>query len=251
MIPMKVSIVTAVFNRAATVGDTISSIQRQTYPKIEHVIQDGGSTDGTLNVIQDLATEQTLVVSAQDSGIYDAINKGIARASGDVVGLMHSDDFFAHDRVIEKVVESFSDPKVDAVFGDLDYVSANNPDKIIRHWKSGAFSRAKLARGWMPPHPTLYLRRYVFEQHGTYDTSFRIASDYDAILRFFGAAGIQSAYLPEVLVKMRVGGESNASLSRIIRKSHEDLRALRSNSVGGAGVLLLKNLRKLNQLRFR
>ena len=244
---MKISIVTAVWNRAATIGQAIESVQAQSYANIEHVIQDGVSTDGTLDVVQRLATPQTSIESTPDKGIYDAINKGIARATGDVIGLMHSDDFLAHDQVIERIAKAFEDPNVDAVFGDLDYISASDPSRIIRHWKTGAFTPARLARGWMPPHPTLYLRREVFEQHGVYDTSFRIAADYDAILRYFGTAGIRSAYLPEVLVKMRVGGESNASLGRIMRKSREDLRALRRNQIGGIGALALKNISKIKQ----
>lgn len=152
---------------------------------------------------------------------YDAINRGISRASGDAIGLMHSDDFFAHDRVLERVAEALSDPAVEGVYGDLDYVSASDPARVIRDWRSGAYAPAKLRRGWMPPHPTLYLRREVFDTWGLYDTSFRIAADYDAMLRYLAKGEIRLAYIPEVLVKMRVGGESNRSLGRILRKSRE------------------------------
>lgn len=248
---MKFSIVTAVFNRADTIADALASVQAQSYGPVEHLIQDGGSTDGTLDVIRASDTENTQLVSEPDSGIYDAINKGVSRASGDVVGLMHSDDFFAHDRVLERIADIFQDRDIDGVYGDLDYVSADNTGKVIRHWRSGPYRRDLLRRGWMPPHPTLYLRREVFETWGLYDPDFRIAADYDAMLRYLWTGRVRLAYLPEVLVKMRVGGASNRSLSHILRKSREDYRALRRNGVGGAGVLFAKNASKLKQFVIR
>lgn len=244
---MKISIITVVWNRAATISQAIESVQRQSYPNVEHIIQDGGSTDGTLEVINGMANAQTNVVSERDHGIYDAINRGITRATGDVIGLLHSDDFFAHDDVLADVARAFQDPNIQAVFGDLDYVAAEDTSRVIRHWRNGEFSPAKLARGWMPPHPTLYLRRDVFDTYGLYNTDFRIAADYDAILRYFGRAGVQSAYLPQVMIKMRMGGASNASVKHILRKSHEDLTALRRNGIGGVGTLAWKNLSKLGQ----
>lgn len=248
---MKVSVVTAVFNRSGTIADAIASVQSQTHQNVEHVVQDGGSTDGTLEIVARMANESTRLVSAHDNGIYDAINRGIERATGDIIGLMHSDDQFAHDRVLEKVAARFDDPAIDGVFGDLDYVSASDPDRIVRHWRSGEFQHAKLKRGWMPPHPTLYLRREVFKRCGLYDTSFRIAADYDAMLRYLVHGRIAVAYIPEVLVKMRVGGESNRSLERILHKSREDYRAIRRNNVGGLGTLAAKNISKLSQFFLR
>ncbi|MBC7492637.1 MAG: glycosyltransferase [Novosphingobium sp.] len=244
---MKVSVVTAVWNRETTVGGAIDSVAAQTYPTIEHLVIDGASTDGTLAQVEARRRPGMVVISERDAGIYDALNKGLAASTGDVVGLLHSDDFFAHARVIERVAALFADPAVDAVYGDLDYVSASDTTRIIRHWRAGEATRARLARGWMPPHPTLFVRRHVFETHGAYDTRYRIAADYDAVLRWFGRAGITSAYLPEVLVKMRVGGESNASIRKILRKSREDYRALRTNRIGGIGTLIAKNLSKLPQ----
>lgn len=243
---MKISIVTAVWNRACTIGEAIESVQRQSYGNIEHVIQDGGSTDGTLQVIERLANNRTRLVSQRDSGIYDAINIGISRATGDVIGLMHSDDMFTTDGVLCDVATAFVDRKVDGVYGDLQYISATDPDRVIRYWRSGAYDPSKLKRGWMPPHPTLYLRREVFERWGAYDTSFRISADYDAMLRWF-ANDIRLAYVPKVLVKMRLGGESNASIGSILRKSREDYRAIRRNRIGGLRTLALKNLRKIEQ----
>jgi glycosyltransferase len=187
------------------------------------------------------------VISAPDRGIYDALNKGITLATGEVVGLMHSDDFFAHDRVLETVAATFARTGADAVYGDLDYVAAKDTDRIIRHWQSGAFTPQRLARGWMPPHPTLFVRRDAMLRLGLYDTDYRIAADYEAVLRWFGKGGLSLAYIPEVLVKMRVGGESNRSLDRILRKSREDYRALRSTGVGGLPALVWKKLSKLPQ----
>lgn len=244
---MKISVVTAVFNREATIAEAVASVASQDYPQVEHIIQDGGSKDGTLDVIASVAGPAVKVVSERDGGIYDGINKGVARTTGDIVGLMHSDDIFADTRVLSWVAEAMQEPSVDGVYGDLDYVAADDTDRIIRKWQSGDYTLAKLKRGWMPPHPTLYLRREVFDRCGMYDTSFRIAADYDAMLRYLFKGRIKLAYVPKVFVKMRVGGESNRSLSRIMQKSREDYRALKANGVGGAATLALKNLSKIQQ----
>ena len=245
--PLKISVITAVFNRHDTVADAIQSIQRQTYENVEHVVQDGGSQDGTLEVLEDLSDANTHLVSAPDSGIYDAINKGIKRATGDVVGLMHSDDYFASDSVLVQVAAAFQDPDIDGVYGDLQYVSATAAGKIVRHWNSCDYDPGLLIRGWTPPHPTLYLRSDVYERFGLYDTSYRIAADYDAMLRYLVRGQIKLAYVPEVLVKMRVGGVSNRSLRHIIQKSREDYRAIRTNEIGGIGTLAMKNFSKFGQ----
>ncbi|MFG6511430.1 MULTISPECIES: glycosyltransferase family 2 protein [unclassified Sulfitobacter] len=244
---MQISIVTAVFNRVSTIADALRSVEVQSYQNVEHIIQDGGSTDGTLDVIRQFSSSSPKLVSEPDGGIYDAINKGISRASGNIIGLMHSDDFFADDLVLERVAEAFRDRHVDGVYGDLDYVSASNTGKIVRHWRSEPYHADLLKRGWMPPHPTLYLRREVFDRWGLYDTSMRIAADYEAMLRYLVRGDIRLAYIPEVLVKMRVGGESNRSLSRILRKSREDYTALQRHGVGGINSLLFKNFSKVEQ----
>jgi len=244
---MKISIVTAVYNRERTIKDAILSVQSQRYQNVEHVIQDGGSTDDTLQIIRDNKIAVAHLVSESDRGIYDAINKGIGRTSGDVIGLMHSDDFFAHDKILGQVAMAFDDQSVDGVYGDLHYVSAVNTQKIIRHWKSGNYRKALLRRGWMPPHPTLYLRRRVFEEWGCYDPSFKVSADYDAMLRYLWKGNIKLVYLPEVMVKMRVGGESNRTLKLILQKTREDYKALRRNGVGGICTLVEKNTRKLQQ----
>ena len=246
---MKISVITAVYNRSDTIAEAVKSVHRQTYSNVEHVVIDGASSDGTLAILENLAHEfnDFILVSEPDKGIYDALNKGLARATGDIVGMMHSDDYFADEMVLESVAAAFADPAIDAVYGDLDYVAKDNTSRILRHWRSGEYRSSLLSRGWMPPHPTLYLRRSVIERWGGFDTNFRIAADYDAILRYFGQGRIRAAYIPRVLVKMRMGGESNRSLSRIWLKTTEDYTALRRNGVGGFRALLWKNLGKVSQ----
>lgn len=245
---MKISVITAVYNRVATIGEAVDSVRAQTWPNVEHVVIDGASTDGTRELLQARRDEIAVLVSEPDKGIYDALNKGIAHATGDVIGLMHSDDLYADETVLADVAAAFADPRVDAVYGDLDYVAQGDTNKVIRRWRSGEYTPSMLTRGWMPPHPTLYLRRQVIERWGAFDASYRIAADYDAVLRYFGRGNIRPAYVPRVLVKMRVGGESNRSLARILRKSREDYTALRKNNMGGVAILMWKNFRKVGQL---
>ena len=244
---LKISVITAVYNNRETISAALDSALGQSGVDIELVVIDGGSTDGTLEVLRSYTDRLHVLVSEPDRGIYDALNKGIQRASGEVVGFLHSDDLFADAGVLSRIAAAFADPEVGAVYGDLLYVRKDNPDEVVRYWRSGVFSERRLRWGWMPPHPTLYVRRHVYEQHGLFDTSFRIAADYDFILRTLGQNRVGVRYIPEVLVKMRVGGVSNRSLRNIVRKSSEDLRALRRNGVGGLGALLWKNLSKLPQ----
>ncbi len=244
---MLISVITAVYNRADTIDEALDSIHCQSHSAVQHVIVDGASTDGTLELLRERAGPEAVILSEPDDGIYDALNKGLAQVTGDVVGLLHSDDMFADADVLSSVAHAFSDESVLAVYGDLQYVSRDDPGRVIRYWRSGEFHPNRLRYGWMPPHPALFLRQSVIERFGAYDTSFRIAGDYDAILRYFTSDGFRAEYIPEVLVKMRVGGESNRSLSRIMRKSREDYRAIRRNRVGGFHTLALKNLRKVRQ----
>jgi glycosyltransferase involved in cell wall biosynthesis len=246
---MKISIITAVYNRHTTIGGALDSLHTQTHPNIEHIIIDGGSTDGTLERLRQTLAPNTHLVSEPDGGIYDALNKGCARATGDIIGLLHSDDWLADPHVLADVAQAFT-PGVDAVYGDLDYVSAKDPSHIVRHWQAGPYSRNRLKQGWMPPHPTLFIRRSFLSHHSPagqpYDISLRIAADYEAMLRWF-AAGLRPAYIPRVLVKMRTGGVSNRSLARILQKSREDLTAMRRHNIGGLPTLAAKNLSKLPQ----
>jgi len=248
---MKISLITAVLNRRSTIQDTLNSVKSQSYNNIEHVIIDGASKDGTLDLLRKYSSAKTVLVSEKDSGIYHALNKGIAHATGDVIGLVHSDDILVHDDILTIIAEAFTNPSIDAVYGDLQYVSAIDTTRVVRHWKAGKYADFKLARGWMPPHPTLFVRKSVFEKFGVYDTSYRISADYDAILRWFGSGQINTHYIPEVFVKMRVGGESNKSLQKVIQKSREDYRALRSNKIGGLGALAWKNASKIGQFFIR
>ncbi|OOY11967.1 glycosyl transferase [Thioclava marina] len=244
---MKISVITAVYNSQETVGEAIESVGRQTHPELEHLIIEGKSKDGSLAAIERASHDRMFLVSERDKGIYDALNKGVAQASGDIVGFVHSDDFLAHDNVLTRIAAAFEDPQVEAVFSNLDYVSQADTTKVVRHWATGPYSAAKLKRGWMPAHPTLYLRRSVYERLGGFDTSFRIAADYDFILRYFSQATGGSVYVPEVLYKMRLGGVSNRNLARIREKMGEDWRAIRRNKVGGVMTLANKNLSKLGQ----
>lgn len=244
---MKVSIITAVRNNRETIRDAIDSVYRQFHADIEHIVIDGASTDGTVNILDSCRDRIAVLVSEKDAGMYEALNKGIARATGDVIGFLHADDLFEDHRIVSRIALAFANPTVEAVYGDLVYVSRADTGRIIRRWRAGTFSRGKLAWGWMPPHPTFYARRSVYERLGTFDTSYRIAADYDCLLRFLGRGGIVPAYIPGVLVRMRMGGASNRSLANILQKSHEDYRALRSNGVGGMGALAWKNLSKIRQ----
>ena len=253
---MKLSLVTACYNSAATLPDTLSSVRSQQGIALESILIDGGSTDGTLALIKAEHarpdTPLTCWISEPDQGIYDALNKGIALAQGEVVGFLHADDVFAHPAVLQRVSDCFEDPAILACYGDLEYVWRDDPSRVLRHWSAGRFTPARLRWGWMPPHPTLYVRRSLYQTHGGFETRYRIAADYDLILRLFsGLHESQVVYLPEVLVRMRAGGASNRSLRNILRKSTEDYRALRSNGVGGLGALAWKNLSKLRQFAIR
>jgi len=244
---VKISVITATWNCVATVADCLASVAGQSYTGREHIVIDGASTDGTVAVLEAHRGQLSVLVSEPDGGIYDALNKGIARASGEVVGLLHADDLYADARVLARVAEAFADPRVDAVYGDLVYVAREDTGRVIRYWRAGEYRPGRLRWGWMPPHPTLYLRRALYERLGMFDTRYRIAADYDLMLRMLSRIEGEVVYLPEVLVRMRVGGTSNRSLRHILHKSAEDYRALRASRIGGIGALAWKNLSKLPQ----
>ena len=244
---MTVSIITSVYNNKETIEEAIASVLSQTYDDIEYIVVDGASTDGTIEVIKKYEGQISTFVSEQDKGIYDGLNKGVALATGDVIGFLHSDDLFEDEHVVAKIAEAFKIDDVDSIYGDLVYVSKEDTSKVVRYWKSGAYGLKKLENGWMPPHPTFYVKRKVYEEHGAFDTSFKIAADYDSILRFLGREGITTRYIPEVLVKMRVGGESNKSLKNLVLKTKEDLRAVKNNNVGHIRSIFFKNLSKIPQ----
>ena len=244
---LTVSVVTATWTCAATLADCLDVMAQQTCAQREHVVIDGASRDGTLALLQSRRSQLAVLLSEPDHGIYDALNKGIARCTGDVVGFLHADDVFGGPQVLATVAAAFADPAVCAVYGDLQYVRKQDLGQVVRHWRSTPFTRRQLAWGWMPPHPTLYVRRNWYSKIGGFYSRYRIAADYFSILSLFSQPGFTAVYLPQVLVKMRVGGASNRSLQNIIRKSREDLDALWRTGVGGLGALAWKNVSKLGQ----
>lgn len=227
---MKISIITVCYNSALTIDKTIQSVAAQTYKKIEYIIVDGNSKDGTIDKIKKYPTVITKFISEPDKGLYDAMNKGIAMATGEVIGLINSDDLFCDDKAIEKVMDVFnSDASLDAVYADLYYVSQFDTDKIIRKWVTG--KQRNFSSGWHPAHPTLYIKKKVYEKFGDFDLSFRLASDFEIMLRFLDKYKIKATYLKEPLVKMRLGGETNKSLSNIYKQNVECIRAFKKNNV--------------------
>ena len=244
---LKVAVITVSLNSVRTIGDTLASVAAQTHPDIEHLVIDGGSTDGTVDIVKRMGTRVTRLVSEPDKGIYEAMNKGLALATGEFVGFLNADDMFAWPGAVAAIAHAAAAPSIEAVCGDLVYVRQDRPDEVLRLWRCGPFSPTRLRFGWMPPHPTFYLRRSLLTQIGGFNAALRIAADYDFILRCLGRPGMQVGYVPEVLVKMRAGGASNHSMRAMLRKSREDLDALRRNHVGGVATLLCKNLRKLPQ----
>ena len=245
--PLKVSVITVSFNSAQTIGDTLASVAAQTYSHIEHLVIDGASTDNTTDIVRQFGTRVSRLVSEPDRGIYDAMNKGFALATGDLVGFLNADDMYADAGAVAAIVEAANHSGAQALYGDLIYVRAHGPQSAVRVWRSQAFASNGLRFGWMPPHPTLYVRRDTMNALGGFNTSYRISADYDFILRCFSDPEIKSHYIQRVLVKMRMGGVSNKSLDALRQKSTEDLRALRNNRVGGLGTLVCKNFRKLPQ----
>jgi glycosyltransferase involved in cell wall biosynthesis len=245
---MKISIITVVYNGEAYLRDCIESIIHQSYPNVEYIIVDGDSTDGTLSIIEEYKMHIHQLISEPDQGLYDAINKGIAMASGEIVGILNADDMLADRNVIEQIAKSFIlDSSIDAVYGDLNYVHPIN-NKIIRTWKSKQADEKDIARGWMPAHPTLYIRKALFEKYGNYALNFGTAADYDLILRYFYQHQLKAYYLPFLMVNMRMGGVSNKNFLSLIRAFQNDYKALKMNNMPYAfSVLLRKKLSKLKQ----
>lgn len=221
---MKISIITAAYNSADTIRDTLASVAGQTYGPVEHIIIDGLSRDNTLDIVREYG-HVARIVSEKDNGIYDAMNKGVQLAGGDVVGILNSDDFYASPDVLEQVMASFNDPTVDVVYGDLQYVKKNDVYVVTRHWKSGQYKRKHFYYGWMPPHPTFFVRRRIYEKVGLFNTDLRSAADYEMMLRILVRHNARASYIPRVLVKMRAGGMSNATLKNRLRANREDRKA--------------------------
>ncbi|HAF96474.1 MAG TPA: glycosyl transferase [Elusimicrobia bacterium] len=247
---MKISIITACFNSAATMADTLKSVSGQDYGDIEHIIVDGGSTDNSLALVREHGKRVSRVISESDTGIYDALNKGIKAAGGDIVGILHSDDLYANDSVLQKVAEFMSAKSVESCYGDLVYVERGNTAKIARRWQAGEYDRENFKRGWMPPHPAFFLKRAIYEKYGLYNLAFPLASDYELMLRILYRHGISTAYLPEVLVKMRRGGTSRAGPINTGRMLLENYRAWKCNNLPvNPLTFIMKPLSKLSQFR--
>jgi glycosyltransferase len=228
-------------------------VVNQTYDNIEYIIVDGASTDGSIELIKDFQKvhDNIKLISEPDHGIYDALNKGIRHATGDIIGFIHADDMLASNCVISNIIENFKNDNIAGVYGDLHYITTEEPFKIIRNWKSEPFRPKLLRQGWMPAHPTLFLKKTIFERYGNFKLDYRIAADYDFMLRIFKDSTLTFKYLPEVITKMRVGGASNKSLKNLVQKTKEDYRAVRSNNIGGWYLIFLKNISKVRQFIFK
>ena len=224
---MRISIITVCYNSAVTIGHTLRSVREQTYGNIEHIVVDGRSTDNTLEVVAAEGQHVAKLISEKDKGIYDAMNKGIALASGDVVGFINADDFYASTSVLSDVAAAFGKSGADSCYGDLCYVSQKDPTCIVRYWRSKDFVPGSFEAGWCPPHPTFFVRRSVYDRLGGFDLSFRIAADFELMARYLEVARITTCYIPEVLVKMRLGGTTNKSLGNILKQNGEIRQALR------------------------
>ncbi|AHM58658.1 glycosyl transferase family protein [Flammeovirgaceae bacterium 311] len=231
-----------------TLRDTIESVLNQDYSNIEYIIVDGRSTDGTVELVQSYGKRIHKFISEEDNGLYDAINKGISVASGDVIGLLHSDDLFYKSSAVSQIVQAFDSNTVDSVYSDMHYVDKTDTWKVIRDWKSGTYERSRFRRGWMPPHPTFYVRRSVYETYGLYDTDFRSAADYELMLRYLYKYGISTYYIQDTLIKMRVGGASNYSFMHRIKANREDYIAWKKNNLSPRFYTrFMKPLRKISQ----
>ncbi|GGP06534.1 glycosyl transferase [Cloacibacterium rupense] len=227
---MKISIITVCYNSGKTIEDTFKSVQSQSYKDIEYIVIDGGSKDNTLQLINQYKEIIDYTVSEKDKGLYDAMNKGIEKATGDVIGFLNSDDLFCDDKAVEKVMNIFNEnPKLDSVYADLYYVDQNNADKIVRKWITS--KQKKFKYGWHPAHPTFYIKKEVYNQFGGFDLKFKLASDFEIMLRFLEKYKISTLYLPQPLIKMRLGGETNKSLGNIFKQNKECIEAFKDNDL--------------------
>jgi glycosyltransferase involved in cell wall biosynthesis len=243
---LKISLITPCYNAEAYIGRCIQSVIAQNYPGLEYIIIDGGSTDDTLNIIDQYKKHITRIVSEPDKGVYDAMNKGIKMASGDVVGVLNADDFFAEAEVLTTIGNAFPVQNADIVFGDLDYV---DPDEtIVRKWRTKAYTKGVYNWGWMPPHPTFYCKRQLFEKFGLYKLDYGTAADYELMLRFMHVNELNTFYINKVLVRMQRGGMSNKNPINRVKAWIYDLKAMRNNGIRFPLLtLIMKPVRKIWQ----
>lgn len=217
-----ISIITVCFNSAGTIEDTIRSVAEQNYHDIEHIIVDGGSTDGTKEIIASAASVSSYISEA-DEGIYDAMNKGIAMANGEIIGILNADDFYANGNVLSQVAKAFEEPEINACYADLVYVRQDDTNKVVRYWKSRPFEKGLFRSGWMPAHPTFFCRRSVYETFGNFNLQYKIAADVELLFRLLEQCRVNCRYIPEVIIKMRLGGTTNSSISNIKKQNTEVL----------------------------
>lgn len=243
-----ISIVTVVFNNADTIACTLKSVRDQDYPNVEHIVIDGCSTDGTSEIISEHADQLAHYVRESDAGMYDAMNKGIALAQGDFVGILNADDVFEHDGVLSKIADLFETHGTDSVIADIQFVSPNDTNRVVRYYSSSHFTPQRMADGFMPAHPTFYVRREMYERFGMYKTHFKIAADFELLVRFFLIHNVSYHYLAEPIVRMRTGGTSNESLKTYWTLNREVVAACRENGVKtNLARILTKYLVKLRE----
>lgn len=229
---MKISIITVTFNSVSVINDCLTSVRSQKYEDIEHIIIDGSSTDGTLSLLESKRDQFATLISEDDTGIYDAMNKGIQKSTGDIIGFLNADDFYTNNEVISKVVSTFKKDKLlEACYGDLIYVDQLDTSKVIRYWKSSKFESGYFSKGWCPPHPTFFVKSSVYKKLGNFNLKYSIASDVELMMRFLEIKKINFRYIPETWVKMRMGGISNKSLKNIIILNKEILSALKTHDL--------------------
>lgn len=228
---MKITIITVCYNSSSHIEDAINSVSEQDYKDIEHIVIDGNSTDGTKQLIESHANKLGYWISEPDQGIYDAMNKGIKNATGDVIGILNSDDFYYDNQVISKIAEAFSEPKLDAVFGDLIFVDPNNLDKTVRTYSSKKWHPDRFAKGYMPAHPTFFVRKEFYEKHGLFEIDYKIAADYEMLIRLLYVHQLNYKYLPMKMVKMRKGGVSSNGIKSNITLNNEIIRACRKHGI--------------------
>jgi glycosyltransferase involved in cell wall biosynthesis len=245
---LKVSIITVCYNNADTLESTMQSVFTQDYGSIEYIVIDGDSTDGTKALLEKYKSKINVLVSEKDEGIYQAMNKGLSKSSGDIIGFLHADDFYPKLTIISDIVKAFESSSADCTYGDLQYVDRTNPSKVTRNWKSSEYKNGLFLKGWMPPHPTFFLKKKWYDEYGFYDNSFSISADYELMLRMLHKHNLTAHYIPEVLVQMRTGGTSNRTLARRIKANLEDRKAWKINNLKpGLLTLFVKPLGKIGQ----
>ena len=229
---MKISIITPTFNSASVINDCIDSVKSQNFKNVEHIIIDGASKDETVSFLNSRRNDFTILISEPDKGIYDAMNKGIKFAKGDIIGFLNSDDIYANNNVLSNVINVFKQyPLIDACYADLIYTDRNDLSKIVRYWKSCKFKKGLFSKGWCPPHPTFFVRSSIYKQFGNFNLNYQIASDVELMMRFLEINKINSMYIPKLWVKMRRGGVSNRSLKNVFKLNREILNALTEHNL--------------------